>query len=54
MTLGDLIRKAREVGDMFNTYDIPLFDEAYCEVQDIEFTVEDDDKDGYYIQMIVK
>ena len=31
MTLGDLLRKLREVGDQFNSYEVPLIDENWEE-----------------------
>lgn len=54
MTLGDLIRKANKVGYQFDTFDIPIYDEAYIEIQDVQFEVEDDEADGYFIQMTIK
>jgi len=54
MTLGDLIRKAREVGDIFTSYEIPLYDEAYVEIQSIKFEPEKDDDGKWFIQMTVK
>ncbi len=53
MTLAELIRKAKEVGDQFNTYEIPLYDGSYDEIFDVEF-VADKDEDGYFIKMSVK
>ena len=53
MTLGDLIRKANKVGNQFDTFDIPLYDEAYVEIQDIRFQIEEEDGE-YFIQMTVK
>ena len=54
MTLYELIKKANKVGYQFNTFDIPLYDEAYVEIQDIQFEVEEDEADGYFIKMTVK
>ena len=54
MTLADLIRKAREVGDQFNTYEVPLFDEAYVEIQNISLESEKDEDGKWFIQMTVK
>ena len=53
MTLGDLIRKANKVGNQFDTFDIPLYDEQYDEIQDIQFSIQEDE-DGYFIQMTIK
>ena len=54
MTLGDLIRKARETGDQFNTYEVPLYDEAYIKIQNVQFEAEKDDDGIWFIQMTVK
>jgi hypothetical protein len=54
MTLADLIRKARDVGDQFNTYEVPLFDEAYVEITNIVFEPEKDEDGKWFIQMTVK
>lgn len=53
MTLNELIKKAKSVGDKFNTYDLPLYDEACVEIQDIKFNIEEEDGE-YFIQMTVK
>lgn len=52
MTLGDLLRKLREVGDQFNTHEIPLINEDW---DDVDFQVEivqDSETKKYYIKMI--
>ena len=54
MTLADLIRKAKEIDDQFNTYEIPLYDEAYVEITNVEFEAEKDEEGEWFIQMIVK
>lgn len=54
MTLADLIRKAREIGDQFNTYAVPLYDEAYVEITDVKFEAEKDEDGEWFIQMTVK
>ena len=36
MTLGDLLRKAREVGGAFNTYEIPLMKDGLYVKLDLE------------------
>lgn len=51
MTLAELINKAREVGDKFNSYWIPLYDENHTEIKNIEFEIQKDVKDGWFIQM---
>lgn len=53
MTLNELIKKAKTVGDKFNTYDLPLYDEACVEIQDIKFNIEEEDGE-YFIQMTIK
>ena len=43
MTLGDLVRKLREVGNQFNTYEVPLVDEKE-EKLDLDLdTIKDED-----------
>ena len=54
MTLLDLIRKARDIGDKFTTYGVPLYDEAFVEIQDISFEPQKDDDGNWFIQMTVK
>jgi hypothetical protein len=43
MTLGDLLRKLREVGDQFNTYEVPLVDEKEGKVDFDLDTIKDAD-----------
>lgn len=50
MTLGDLIRKAREVGNQFNTYEIPLVDEKEEKV-DFDLDIIKDEKGSWCIQI---
>ena len=49
MTLGDLLRKAREVGGAFNTYDIPLMKDGLH----VKFGLEaqGSNKDGWHIEI---
>ena len=54
MTLGDLIKKARDIGNMFNTYQVPLVNELWVEFQDIQFEAKQDTDNKWYIQMTVK
>ena len=54
MTLADLLRKAREIGGQFNSYEIPLYDEAYAEITDVKFEAEKDEDGKWFIQMTVK
>lgn len=54
MTLADLLRKAKEIGDQFNTYVVPLYDEAYVQITNVEFEAEKDEDGKWFIQMIVK
>ena len=50
MTLGDLLRKAREVGDQFNTYEIPLVDEKEEKV-DFDLDTVKDEKGNWCVQI---
>ena len=52
MTLGDLYRKLREVGDQFNTYEIPLIDDDWNDIDVIVETVQDSFDKKYYIKII--
>lgn len=52
MTLGDLFRKLREVGNRFNTYEIPLVDEKE-EKLDFDLDVIKD-KDGKYCVQVTR
>lgn len=50
MTLNDLIRKAAPVAYQLSSGDVPLYDEAYVQIQDIQLNVQDDnDGDGPYV-----
>lgn len=52
MTLGDLLRKLREVGDQFNTYEIPLINGDW---DDVDFQIEvaqDSETKQYYVKVI--
>ena len=52
MTLGDLYRKIKEVGNQFNTYEIPLIDEHWDDVDFIVEAVQDSLTKEYYIKII--
>lgn len=54
MTLGDLIRKARECGDKFNTYDVPIYGKNGHILDDVEFEIEQYDSGDYYVNMTLK
>lgn len=54
MTLGDLIRKARDCGNQFNTYDIPLYGENGFAIEDVDFNVTQNIDGNYFINMTVK
>lgn len=55
MTLNDLIRKAASVAYQLSSGDIPLYDEAYVQIQDIQLNVQDDnDGEGPYVQLTIK
>lgn len=47
MTLNQLIQKAQSLSYQLSSGDIPLYDEAYIEIQDIRFEVITDDGDPY-------
>ena len=49
MTLADLIRKAREVGGGFNSYEIPLMKDGLYVKFDLE--AEGSNKDGWHIEI---
>ena len=49
MTLADLIRKAREVGGSFNSYEIPLMKDGLYFKFDLE--AEGSNKDGWHIEI---
>ena len=49
MTLADLIRKAREVGGSFNSYEIPLMKDGLYVKFDLE--AEGSNKDGWHIEI---
>lgn len=49
MTLGDLLRKAREVGDQFNTYEIPLMKDGLYVKFDLEAQGSNDE--GWHIEI---
>ena len=52
MTLADLIRKLREVGDQFTSYEIPLIDDDWNDIDiDVEIVQDTFDK-KYYIKII--
>ena len=52
MTLADLIRKAREIGDQFNTYAVPLSKDGGS--FDIDFEAEGSNDEGWHINIIEK
>ena len=49
MTLGDLLRKAREVGNGFNTYEIPLMKDGLYVKFDLEAQGSNDE--GWHIEI---
>lgn len=49
MTLGDLIRKLREVGDQFNTFEIPIMKDGLYVKFDIE--AQGSNEEGYHIEI---
>ena len=50
MTLGILLRKLRDVGDKFNTYEIPLVDEKEEKV-DFDLDIIKDEKGSWCVQI---
>lgn len=50
MTLGDLYRKIKEVGNQFNTYEIPLIDDDWHALDVIVEAVQDS-SGKYYIKI---
>ena len=50
MTLGDLVRKLREVGDQFNSYEVPLVDEKEEKV-DFDLDTFKDADGKWYVQI---
>jgi hypothetical protein len=49
MTLGDLLRKAREVGGAFNTYEIPLMKDGLYVKFDLE--AQESNDEGWHIEI---
>ena len=54
MTLAELITKVNNFGRQFTSCQIPLVDEQYVEIQDIQFEAEQDEDESWFIQMTVK
>lgn len=52
MTLGDLLRKARDVGNGFNTYEIPITKDG--QPFEIDFEAEGSNDKGWHINIIEK
>ena len=50
MTLGDLLRKLRDEGNQFNTYEIPLVDEKEEKV-DFDLDIIKDEKGTWCVQI---
>lgn len=53
MTLLDLINKAKEVGNLFNTYEVPIKLKGR-DIHDIVFEIAEDDSDDYFINLRIK
>ena len=51
MTLGDLYRKIKEVGNQFNTYEIPLIDDDWHAL-DVVVEALQDSLGKYYIKIV--
>lgn len=54
MTLAELITKVNNCGRQFTSCQIPLVDEQYVEIQDIQLEAEQDSDGSWFIQMTVK
>ena len=54
MTLGELITNVNNFGRQFTSCQIPLVDEQYVEIQNIQFEAEQDGDGSWFIQMTVK
>ena len=54
MTLAELITKVNNYGRQFTSCQIPLVDEQYVEIQNIQFEAEQDTDGSWLIQMTVK
>lgn len=54
MTLKDLIVKATECGNKFNTFDIPLYGDNLYLLKDIDFEINQYDDGTYFINMNIK
>ena len=50
MTLGNLIKKLREVGDQFTTYEIPIMKDGLYVKFDLE--AQGSNEEGYHIEII--
>ena len=50
MTLGELLRKGRDIGSGFNTYEIPLVDEKEEKV-DFDLDIIKDEKGTWCVQI---
>ena len=53
MTLLELIDKAKEVGNLFNTYDVPIKLKGR-DIHDAVFEIAEDDNDDYFINMKIR
>ena len=54
MTLAELITKVNNYGRQFTSCQIPLVDEQYVEIQDIQLKAERYSDGSWFIQMTVK
>ena len=54
MTLADLITKVTNYGRQFTSCQIPLVDEQYVEITNVQFEAEQDEDGSWFIQMTVK
>ena len=54
MTLADLITKVSLFGRQFTSCQIPIVDEQYAEIKDVQFEAKQDEGGSWFIQMTVK
>lgn len=54
MTFKELIQNVTNFGYQFTSCEIPLVDEQFVEIQNIEFTLKEDSDGSYLIQMTIK
>lgn len=53
MTLLDLINKARDIGNCFNSWEVPIKLKGR-DIHDVVFEIAEDDNDDYFINLRIK